>query len=28
MIERAGFHRATYRQLSGGIVALHSGWKL
>jgi demethylmenaquinone methyltransferase/2-methoxy-6-polyprenyl-1,4-benzoquinol methylase len=28
MIERAGFRRATYRQLSGGIVALHSGWKL
>jgi demethylmenaquinone methyltransferase/2-methoxy-6-polyprenyl-1,4-benzoquinol methylase len=28
MMERAGFRRATYRQLSGGIVALHSGWKL
>jgi demethylmenaquinone methyltransferase/2-methoxy-6-polyprenyl-1,4-benzoquinol methylase len=28
MIERAAFRRATYRQLSGGIVALHSGWKL
>ena len=28
MIERAGFRRVTFRQLTGGIVALHSGWKL
>jgi demethylmenaquinone methyltransferase/2-methoxy-6-polyprenyl-1,4-benzoquinol methylase len=28
MMERAGFRRVTYRQLTGGIVALHSGWKL
>jgi demethylmenaquinone methyltransferase/2-methoxy-6-polyprenyl-1,4-benzoquinol methylase len=28
MIERAGFGRAAYRNLSGGIAAIHSGWKL
>lgn len=28
MIEKAGFRRVAYRQLTGGIVALHSGWKL
>ena len=28
MIERAGFRRVSFRPLSGGIVALHSGWKL
>ncbi len=28
MIEQAGFARATYTKLSGGIVAIHSGWKL
>jgi len=28
MIERAGFARVSVRSLSGGIVALHSGWKL
>lgn len=28
MITQAGFARATYRPLSGGIVAIHSGWKL
>ncbi len=28
MIERAGFQRVQYRNLSGGIVAMHSGWKL
>ena len=28
MMERAGFRRVTFRQLTGGIVALHSGWKL
>ncbi|MGP8233301.1 MAG: bifunctional demethylmenaquinone methyltransferase/2-methoxy-6-polyprenyl-1,4-benzoquinol methylase UbiE [Methylovirgula sp.] len=28
MIEKAGFERASYTKLSGGIVAIHSGWKL
>ena len=28
MIERAGFERVTWRNYSGGIAALHSGWKL
>ena len=28
MIERAGFRRVSFRQLTGGVVALHSGWKL
>lgn len=28
MIERAGFGRVEYRNLSGGIAAIHSGWKL
>ncbi|MEL6202808.1 MAG: bifunctional demethylmenaquinone methyltransferase/2-methoxy-6-polyprenyl-1,4-benzoquinol methylase UbiE [Pseudomonadota bacterium] len=28
MIESAGFKRVTYRNYSGGIAALHSGWKL
>jgi demethylmenaquinone methyltransferase / 2-methoxy-6-polyprenyl-1,4-benzoquinol methylase len=28
MIEQAGFARATYTKLSGGVVAIHSGWKL
>lgn len=28
MIETAGFARAAYTKLSGGIVAIHSGWKL
>ena len=28
MIERAGFARVTVRNLSGGIAAVHSGWKL
>jgi demethylmenaquinone methyltransferase/2-methoxy-6-polyprenyl-1,4-benzoquinol methylase len=28
MIERAGFRRVNFRQLTGGVVALHSGWKL
>jgi demethylmenaquinone methyltransferase/2-methoxy-6-polyprenyl-1,4-benzoquinol methylase len=27
MIEEAGFRRVTHRPLSGGIVAIHSGWK-
>jgi demethylmenaquinone methyltransferase/2-methoxy-6-polyprenyl-1,4-benzoquinol methylase len=28
MIRAAGFQRVTYRNFSGGIAALHSGWKL
>ena len=28
MIEEAGFRRVTHRPLSGGIVAIHSGWKI
>ena len=28
MIEEAGFRRVTYRPLTMGIVAIHSGWKL
>jgi demethylmenaquinone methyltransferase / 2-methoxy-6-polyprenyl-1,4-benzoquinol methylase len=28
MIRRAGFGRVTWRNYSGGIAALHSGWKL
>jgi demethylmenaquinone methyltransferase/2-methoxy-6-polyprenyl-1,4-benzoquinol methylase len=28
MIERAGFERVSYRPLSGGIAAIHSGWRL
>ena len=28
MIERAGFERVEYRNLSGGIAAIHSGWRL
>jgi demethylmenaquinone methyltransferase/2-methoxy-6-polyprenyl-1,4-benzoquinol methylase len=28
MIERAGFDRVEYRNLSGGIAAIHSGWRL
>lgn len=28
MIEEAGFRRVTYRPLTGGIVAIHSGWKI
>jgi demethylmenaquinone methyltransferase / 2-methoxy-6-polyprenyl-1,4-benzoquinol methylase len=28
MMREAGFGRVTYRQLTGGIVALHSGWRL
>jgi len=27
-IEEAGFKRASYTSLTGGIVAIHSGWKL
>jgi demethylmenaquinone methyltransferase/2-methoxy-6-polyprenyl-1,4-benzoquinol methylase len=28
MLRAAGFRRASYRRMSGGIVALHSGWRL
>jgi demethylmenaquinone methyltransferase/2-methoxy-6-polyprenyl-1,4-benzoquinol methylase len=28
MIEAVGFARASYRNLSGGIAALHSGWRI
>jgi demethylmenaquinone methyltransferase / 2-methoxy-6-polyprenyl-1,4-benzoquinol methylase len=28
MIEEAGFRRVTHRLLSGGVVAIHSGWKV
>jgi demethylmenaquinone methyltransferase/2-methoxy-6-polyprenyl-1,4-benzoquinol methylase len=28
MIERAGFKRVSHRNLSGGIAAMHSGWKI
>jgi demethylmenaquinone methyltransferase/2-methoxy-6-polyprenyl-1,4-benzoquinol methylase len=28
MIEEAGFFRASYRNLTGGVVAIHSGWRI
>ena len=28
MIRAAGFERVTYRDLTGGIAAIHSGWKI
>jgi demethylmenaquinone methyltransferase / 2-methoxy-6-polyprenyl-1,4-benzoquinol methylase len=28
MMKTAGFARVSVRNLSGGIVALHSGWRL
>ena len=28
MMRTAGFHRASFQKLTGGIVALHSGWRL
>ena len=28
MIEAAGFDRVSFENLSGGIAAIHSGWKL
>jgi demethylmenaquinone methyltransferase/2-methoxy-6-polyprenyl-1,4-benzoquinol methylase len=28
MMRAAGFGRVSYQRLSGGIVALHSGWRL
>jgi demethylmenaquinone methyltransferase/2-methoxy-6-polyprenyl-1,4-benzoquinol methylase len=27
MIKAAGFDQVSYRNLSGGIVALHAGWR-
>ena len=28
MIAAAGFARASYRNLTGGVVAIHSGWRI
>ena len=28
MIEQAGFRRVTFTSMTGGVVAMHSGWKL
>ena len=28
MMERAGFERVKWQNLSGGVVAIHTGWKL
>lgn len=28
MIAKAGFHNASYRNLTGGVVAIHSGWRI
>src|SRR5215467_2798243 len=28
MISAAGFRRVSFRMLTGGVVALHSGWRL
>ena len=28
MIEAAGFERVTWRNLAGGIAAIHSGWRI
>jgi demethylmenaquinone methyltransferase / 2-methoxy-6-polyprenyl-1,4-benzoquinol methylase len=28
MIAAAGFHRASFKRMAGGIVALHSGWRV
>ena len=28
MIAQAGFSRASFTRLTGGVVAIHSGWKL
>ena len=28
MLRAAGFRRVTFQQLTGGIVALHCGWRL
>jgi len=28
MIEGAGFRRVSFTTMTGGVVALHSGWRL
>jgi demethylmenaquinone methyltransferase/2-methoxy-6-polyprenyl-1,4-benzoquinol methylase len=28
MIEAAGFRRVSFKAMTGGVVALHSAWKL
>ena len=28
LMKRNGFQNCTYRNLSGGIVSIHSGWKI
>ena len=28
MMKAAGFHRVSHQSLTGGIVAIHSGWRL
>ena len=28
LMKESKFHKCTYRNLSGGIVAIHSGWKI
>ena len=28
LMEKSGFQKCTYRNLSGGIVSIHSGWKI
>ena len=28
MLRTAGFRRVSYRRMSGGVVTLHSGWRL
>ncbi len=28
LIEQAGFSRVSYRSLTGGVVAIHSGWRI
>jgi demethylmenaquinone methyltransferase/2-methoxy-6-polyprenyl-1,4-benzoquinol methylase len=28
MIREAGFARVSYRNLTGGVAAIHSGWKI
>jgi demethylmenaquinone methyltransferase/2-methoxy-6-polyprenyl-1,4-benzoquinol methylase len=28
MIRDAGFRRASFESMTGGVVALHSGWRL
>ena len=28
LMEKNNFHKCSYRNLSGGIVSIHSGWKI